>query len=85
MTTGKDVAKIAALVAGGAIIGLGVGLLYAPRSGAETRRQLRHYAKKTQIQVARFSRDMKQGMDRMITSGKSLVGNGSRRHAVEVG
>ena len=31
---GRQVAKVAALVAGGAVIGAGIGLLFAPQAGA---------------------------------------------------
>ena len=35
---GRQVAKVAALLAGGAVIGAGIGLLIAPQAGADTRR-----------------------------------------------
>ena len=43
---GRQVAKVAALVAGGAVIGAGIGLLFAPQAGADTRRDVGRYAKK---------------------------------------
>jgi len=72
-TTGRDVAKLAALVAGGAAVGAGLGLLYAPQSGVETRRQIRHYTKKAQIRATRFGRSMKAELNRAVDYGKSFV------------
>lgn len=43
---GRQVAKVAALVAGGAVIGAGIGLLFAPQTGAETRRDVGRYSKR---------------------------------------
>jgi len=83
MTNGRQVAKIAALIAGGAAVGAGLALLYAPQSGSETRRQLRHYAKKTQVQAARLSRNVKEGLDRAIERGQALVAKKATRHVVE--
>ena len=40
------VSTVAALVAGGAVIGAGLGLLFAPKAGADTRRDVSRYAKK---------------------------------------
>jgi gas vesicle protein len=71
---GKQVAKVAAMIAGGAVVGAGIGLLFAPRSGAETRRDISRYAKKAQINVTRWSRAVQSGvkevMDRSRTNGK---------------
>lgn len=81
-TNGRQAAKIAALIAGGAAVGAGLALLYAPQSGTETRRQIRHYAKKTQVQAARLSRDLKGGVERAIERGKALVAKKEAPRAV---
>jgi gas vesicle protein len=72
--TKQDVAKAAALIAGGAIIGAGLGLLFAPQSGVETRRSIKRYAKKAQVEVARFGREVKEKMDKAVEQGKTLIG-----------
>lgn len=72
-TQGQRAAKMAALIAGGAIIGAGLGLLFAPQPGVETRRQVRHYAKRVKVQAVRIGRHMKDGIDQTIQIGKSLV------------
>ena len=74
-----NTAKVTALVAGSAVIGAGLGLLLAPQSGADTRRQVRHYAKRAQVQVARISRSMKAGYDRVVEQGKLFQENPTRR------
>jgi gas vesicle protein len=59
---GMQGAKMAALIAGGAIIGAGLGLLFAPKTGVETRRDVSRYAKKAQVQATRWSRAMQSGV-----------------------
>jgi len=71
---GKQIVKVAAMIAGGAVVGAGIGLLYAPQSGAETRRDISRYAKKAQIHATRWSRAVQSGvkevMDRARTNGR---------------
>ena len=71
--------KITALVAGSAVIGAGLGLLLAPQTGSETRRQVRQYAKRTQEQAVRLSRSVQAGFTRAIEHGKSLQDMPGRR------
>jgi len=73
LTQGNQLTKVAALMVGAAVIGAGVGLLYSPQSGIETRRQIRHYAKKSRIQGTRYGRSVKSGVDRAIQYSKSIL------------
>ena len=59
---GTQVAKVAALVAGAAVIGAGLGVLLAPQSGPETRRDIGRYTKKTQLQATRWSGAIQSGV-----------------------
>jgi hypothetical protein len=69
----RRAAKVAALVAGGAVIGAGIGLLFAPQTGAETRRDVGRYAKKTQLQATRWSRTVQSGVKEVMDRSKSLI------------
>ncbi len=82
-TEGQQAAKVAALVAGGAVIGAGLGLLFAPKSGAETRRTVRHFAKRAEIRATRFGRSVKAGMQQAVQSSKSLMGKREGRRIIE--
>jgi gas vesicle protein len=68
--SGRDVAKVTGLVVGGAAIGAALGLLYAPQSGSETRRQIKRYAKRAEVQALRYGREIKGDLAHAIESGK---------------
>ncbi len=70
---GKQVAKAAAFVAGGAVIGAGLGLLFAPQTGAETRREISRYARKAQVQATRWSRAVQSGVKEAVDRGRAMV------------
>lgn len=70
---GKQVAKAAALIAGGAVIGAGIGLLFAPKTGAETRRDVSRYARKAQVQATRWSRAVQTGMKDAMDRSRDFV------------
>lgn len=73
---GKQMARVAAMVAGGAVMGAGLGLLFAPKTGSETRRELARYAKKSQITATRWGRAIQSGMKDVVTRGRTHVQNG---------
>ncbi len=80
---GRQVAKVAALVAGGAVIGAGIGLLFAPQAGAETRRDVGRYAKKAQLQATRWSRAVQSGVKEVMDRSKSLIRKDDQRLRIE--
>jgi gas vesicle protein len=77
------VSMVAALVAGGAVIGAGLGLLFAPKAGAETRRDVGRYAKKARVQTTRWSRAVQSGMKEAMDRGKSLSHTEDERPRIE--
>jgi hypothetical protein len=80
---GRQVAKVAALVAGGAVIGAGIGLLFAPQSGAETRRDVGRYAKKAQLQATRWGRSVQSGVKEVMDRSKALIQKDEQRPRIE--
>lgn len=70
---GKHVAKAAAFIAGGAVIGAGLGLLFAPQTGADTRRSISRYAKKAQAQTNRWGRAVKSGVQVALEQKPSMA------------
>ena len=69
---GKQVARVAAIIAGGAVVGAGIGLLFAPQSGAETRRDISRYAKKAQLQATRWGRAVQSGVKEVMGRSREL-------------
>jgi gas vesicle protein len=80
---GRQAAKVAALVAGGAVIGAGLGLLFAPQTGAETRRGVSRYAKKAQVQATRWSRTVQSGVKEAMDRSKALMHKEEERPRIE--
>lgn len=80
---GKQAAKFAAMVAGGAVVGAGLGLLFAPKTGTETRRDIARYAKKTQIHATRWGRAIQSGVKEVVERGKGVVQKPVQQQRIE--
>src|SRR4029077_11356719 len=79
----RQVAKVAALVAGGAVIGAGIGFLFAPQTGAETRRDVGRYTKKAQLQATRWSRTVQSDVKEVMDRSKSLIRKDDQKLRIE--
>lgn len=64
---------IALAFLGGAIAGAVAGILLAPKSGQETRRELRGYARKAEEEVLEKAKEARAALDEMIERGKHFV------------
>ena len=58
---------------GGAMAGVVAGLLLAPKSGDETRRALKGYARKTEEEVLERAKEGRAALDETIERGKHFV------------
>ena len=76
-------AKVAAIMAGGAVLGAGIGLLFAPKTGAETRRDVGRYAKKAQLQTTRWGRSFQSGVKEAMGRNKPLLQNDDQKPRIE--
>jgi gas vesicle protein len=80
---GTQIAKAVALIAGGAIIGAGLGLLLAPKTGAETRRDLGRYARKAQVQASRWGRAMQSSVKEAVERGRTYAKKAEEKPELE--
>jgi len=80
---GKQAAKVAAMIAGGAVIGAGLGILFAPKAGVETRRDIGRHAKKAQLQATRLGRSIQSGVQEVMNRGKQLPLSREARPSIE--
>ena len=80
---GRQAAKVAALVAGGAVIGAGIGLFFAPQTGVETRRQVSRYARKAQLQATRWNRTVHSGVKDVVDRGKAVFRTDDQKLKIE--
>lgn len=58
---------------GGAIAGAVAGILLAPKSGEQTRRELREYGRKAEEEVIEKAKEARAALDEMIERGKHFV------------
>jgi gas vesicle protein len=58
---------------GGAIAGVIAGILLAPKSGEETRRELNEYARRMEEEVVERAKEARAALDEVIERGKHFV------------
>jgi len=58
---------------GGAIAGVAAGILLAPKSGEETRRELKGYARKTEEDVIEKAKEARAALDETIERGMQFM------------
>lgn len=58
---------------GGAIAGVAAGILLAPKSGEETRQDLRRYARRAEEEVLEKAKEAREALDEVIERGKHFV------------
>ena len=58
---------------GGAAVGALAGILFAPKAGDQTRRELKAYARKTEEDLIETAKEVRAALDEAIERGKSFV------------
>lgn len=58
---------------GGALAGVIAGILFAPKSGEETRRELKGYARRTEEDLIEKAKEARAALDDAIERGKHFV------------
>jgi gas vesicle protein len=58
---------------GGAVAGLIAGVLLSPKSGEETRRAIRGYARRTEEEVLEKAKEARAALDETIERGKQFI------------
>ena len=69
----SSVKTITLLFIGGAVLGTVAGMLFAPKAGTETRRELKHYAIKVKKDVASTAQRTKAGIEAALEKGRALL------------
>jgi gas vesicle protein len=64
---------IALAFLGGAVAGAIVGILFAPKSGEETRRAIKGYARRAEEEVLEKAKDARTALDDMIERGRHYL------------
>ncbi len=69
----SSVQTITLLFIGGAVLGAVAGILFAPKSGKDMRREFKHYATKVKKDVAVTAQRTKAGIEAALEKGRALL------------
>ena len=69
----SSVKTITLLFIGGAVLGTVAGMLFAPKAGRETRREIKHYAIKMKKDVASTAQRTKAGIEAALEKGRAML------------
>ena len=58
---------------GGAVLGAVAGILFAPKSGEEIRKEIKDYASKVKGEVADAAQRTKAGIEAAVEKGRTLL------------
>ena len=65
--------SVALAFLGGTVAGVVAGLLFAPKSGEETRRALKGYARRAEEEAVKKAKEGRATLDQTIESGKHFI------------
>jgi gas vesicle protein len=72
---GTSVGKaIALMFVGGVVLGAVAGLLFAPKAGKDTRREIKDYTTKVSHSVSGMASRTKAGIEAALERGRALLG-----------
>lgn len=64
---------MAFMFVGGAVLGAVAGMLFAPKSGEETRKEIKDYASKVKSEVVDAAQRTKAGIEAAVEKGRALL------------
>ncbi len=64
---------MAFMFVGGAVLGAVAGLLFAPKPGEETRKEIKDYASKVKNEVVDAAQRTKSGIEAAMEKGRALL------------
>lgn len=67
------VKTMAVMFVGGSVLGAVAGILFAPKSGEETRKEIKDYASKVKSEVADAAQRTKAGIEAAVEKGRALL------------
>ncbi len=67
------VKAITLMFVGGAVLGAVAGILFAPKSGEETRKEIKDYASKVKGEVVGAAQRTKAGIEAAMEKGRMLL------------